>query len=90
MSADARLRALRGVAHRYRTDRRLFESLVAEAVDGLPEPFRETIVLRDINDLSYREIAGVLGVPVGTVMSRLARARAMLRARWTLEQGSAP
>jgi predicted Zn-dependent protease with MMP-like domain len=43
VSADARLRALRGVAHRYRTDRRLFESLVAEAVDGLPEPFRERL-----------------------------------------------
>ena len=52
--------------------------LVAE----LPEPFRETIVLREINDLSYQEIAEVAGVPVGTVMSRLARARAMLRSAW--------
>src|SRR4051812_30858479 len=41
MSADARLRALRGVAQRYRTDRRLFESMVAEALDDLPESFRE-------------------------------------------------
>ncbi len=40
-------------------------------------------MLREINDLSYREIAEVVGVPVGTVMSRLARARAMLRERWT-------
>ena len=47
-------------------------------------------LLRDINDLPYRDIADVLGVPVGTVMSRLARARAMLRARWALEEGSAP
>jgi RNA polymerase sigma-70 factor (ECF subfamily) len=52
--------------------------LVAE----LPEPFRETIVLREVNDLSYQEIAEIAGVPVGTVMSRLARARAMLRSAW--------
>jgi len=52
--------------------------LVAE----LPEPFREAIVLREVNDLSYQEIAEVAGVPVGTVMSRLARARAMLRSAW--------
>ena len=52
--------------------------LVAE----LPEPFREAIVLREMNYLSYKEIAEVAGVPVGTVMSRLARARAMLRSAW--------
>ena len=52
--------------------------LVAE----LPEPFREAIVLREMNNLSYQEIAQVARVPVGTVMSRLARARAMLRAAW--------
>jgi len=52
--------------------------LVAE----LPEPFREAIVLREMNNLSYQEIAQVACVPVGTVMSRLARARAMLRAAW--------
>ena len=52
--------------------------LVAE----LPEPFREAIVLREMNNLSYQEIAQVAGVPVGTVMSRLARGRAMLRAAW--------
>jgi RNA polymerase sigma-70 factor (ECF subfamily) len=52
--------------------------LVAE----LPQPFREAIVLREMNNLSYQEIAQTVGVPVGTVMSRLARARAMLRAAW--------
>jgi RNA polymerase sigma-70 factor (ECF subfamily) len=56
--------------------------LVAE----LPEPFREAIVLREMNDLSYKEIAEVAGVQVGTVMSRLARARSMLRTAWNLEQ----
>jgi RNA polymerase sigma-70 factor (ECF subfamily) len=54
------------------------QALLAE----LPGPFREAIVLRDINDLSYREIAEATDVPVGTVMSRLARARSMLREAW--------
>jgi RNA polymerase sigma-70 factor (ECF subfamily) len=45
----------------------------------LPEPFRETLVLRDINELSYKEIATVLDLPSGTVMSRLARARGLLK-----------
>jgi RNA polymerase sigma factor (sigma-70 family) len=44
----------------------------------LPEPFRETLVLRELEELSYKQIAEVTGVPVGTVMSRLARARQML------------
>jgi RNA polymerase sigma-70 factor, ECF subfamily len=49
---------------------------------ALPAPFREAIVMREFNDMSYREIAETTGVPVGTVMSRLARARAMLLALW--------
>lgn len=48
------------------------------AIEAMPEPFREAIVLRDLEDLSYAEIAEVTGVPVGTVMSRLSRGRAML------------
>ncbi len=55
---------------------------IRRLVEALPEPFREAIVLREMNDLSYKEIAEVAGVPVGTVMSRLARARAMLRSAW--------
>ena len=58
----------------------------AESVRGLlkalPEQFREVIVLRDIEDLSYREIAQAVDAPIGTVMSRLARGRGMLRAAW--------
>jgi RNA polymerase sigma-70 factor (ECF subfamily) len=50
------------------------------AIAGLPTPYRETLVLRDIQGLDYREIAKVTGVPVGTVMSRLARARGRLAA----------
>jgi RNA polymerase sigma factor (sigma-70 family) len=49
-----------------------------QAIGGLPSPFLETLVMRDINGLSYREIAEATATPVGTVMSRLARARAML------------
>ncbi|HZQ12112.1 MAG TPA: sigma-70 family RNA polymerase sigma factor [Pseudolabrys sp.] len=59
---------------------------VRRLIAGLPDQFRETLVLREINDLSYREIADVTGTPVGTVMSRLARARAMLRDAWIAEE----
>jgi RNA polymerase sigma-70 factor, ECF subfamily len=58
------------------------DATVRRLIEALPGPFREAIVLREINDLSYQEIAEVAGVPVGTVMSRLNRARAMLRAAW--------
>jgi RNA polymerase sigma-70 factor, ECF subfamily len=70
--------------------RRLDADAIRRLVAALPEPFREVVVLREINELSYRDIAAVAGVPVGTVMSRLARARSMLRARWNVEEGSAP
>jgi RNA polymerase sigma-70 factor (ECF subfamily) len=49
-----------------------------QAIARLPSPFLETLVMRDINGLSYREIAEATETPVGTVMSRLARARAIL------------
>ena len=59
---------------------------IQRMIAALAEPFRETFVLREINNLSYREIADVVAVPVGTVMSRLARARAMLRTAWLAQQ----
>jgi RNA polymerase sigma-70 factor (ECF subfamily) len=52
---------------------------VQEAIQKLPVQFREIILLREFEDLSYREVASVLDCPVGTVMSRLGRARAKLR-----------
>ena len=52
--------------------------VLQRAVEALPIEFREVIVLREVEDLSYREISDVVGVPVGTVMSRLARARKRL------------
>ncbi|HTF62975.1 MAG TPA: sigma-70 family RNA polymerase sigma factor [Edaphobacter sp.] len=52
---------------------------VREAIQQLPVDFREVILLREYEELSYQEIASVLGCPIGTVMSRLARARSKLR-----------
>jgi len=63
---------------------------IRRMVETLPAPFREAIVLREINGLSYHEIAAVAGVPVGTVMSRLARARSMLRSAWSNAAGPTP
>jgi RNA polymerase sigma-70 factor (ECF subfamily) len=51
-------------------------------VQSLPVEFREVIILREFEDMSYKAIAEVIEAPVGTVMSRLARARALLRDRW--------
>ncbi|MGD0639437.1 MAG: sigma-70 family RNA polymerase sigma factor [Roseiarcus sp.] len=48
------------------------------AIQALPHLFREVVVMRDINGLSYRDIAAAVGAPVGTVMSRLGRGRALL------------
>ena len=59
--------------------RKLLVSEVRAAVDSLPVTAREIIVLRDVEDLSYAEIATILGCPIGTVMSRLARSREQLR-----------
>jgi RNA polymerase sigma-70 factor (ECF subfamily) len=57
---------------------RNLSALVAQ----LPDEFREVLILREMEDLSYKEIAEITGTPIGTVMSRLARARALLRERW--------
>lgn len=55
------------------------QHLLRAALEELPPEFREVIVLRELEGLSYKEIAGIAGVPLGTVMSRLARARERLQ-----------
>jgi RNA polymerase sigma-70 factor (ECF subfamily) len=58
--------------------RRAESRLLNEAISALPPALREVIVLRELEDLSYRQIADIAGVPIGTVMSRLSRARRLL------------
>jgi RNA polymerase sigma-70 factor, ECF subfamily len=53
------------------------------ALDGLPDAFRQAVWLRDVEELSYAEIAGILDVPTGTVMSRISRGRRLLYERLT-------
>ncbi|UAK24007.1 sigma-70 family RNA polymerase sigma factor [Sphingomonas nostoxanthinifaciens] len=52
--------------------------LLRATIESIPEPFREVLVLRELEELSYKEIAVITDAPIGTVMSRLARGRAML------------
>jgi len=58
---------------------RIVDDEVLRAIDQLPEQFRETVVLSDVEGLSYEEIARIIDVPVGTVKSRLFRARRLLQ-----------
>jgi len=55
------------------------KKLVNQALEELPVAYREVLVMRELEDLSYKEIAQAAGVPIGTVMSRLARGRELLR-----------
>jgi RNA polymerase sigma-70 factor (ECF subfamily) len=61
----------------------LSDRQVMEALAAVPAPFREALVLSDVREFSYQEIAGMLKVPIGTVMSRLSRGRKLLRAGLT-------
>lgn len=58
--------------------RREASRLVHHALEQLPVEYREVLVLRELEDLSYRDIAGIAGIPLGTVMSRLSRGRHLL------------
>jgi RNA polymerase sigma-70 factor (ECF subfamily) len=60
-------------------DRKRLQSLLHQAIASLPESFRQVVVLRCVEGFSYQEVATIVGCPTGTVMSRLARGRALLR-----------
>jgi RNA polymerase sigma-70 factor (ECF subfamily) len=62
---------------------------VQEALQALAPGYREVIVLKDLEDMAYKDIAQVIGVPLGTVMSRLSRARAQLRLELLRRHGHA-
>lgn len=66
------------------------DQAVTATVESLPELFREVLVLKDIQDLSYREIAEIVGAPVGTVMSRLSRARSLFATAWKDKEAASP
>jgi RNA polymerase sigma-70 factor (ECF subfamily) len=70
--------------------RRHHSDTMRRLIGALPAEFKEVIVLREINDLSYRDIAGVIDAPIGTVMSRLARGRKLLRDAWIAAEGEGP
>jgi RNA polymerase sigma-70 factor (ECF subfamily) len=77
-----------------RAENEILDRLAAEeiraAMEELPEEFRLAVILSDVHDFSYKEIAEILGCPVGTVMSRLHRGRRLLRRRlhdYAVEQG---
>ncbi len=63
--------------------------LVCRALDELPKEFREVVILREMEGLSYKEVASVTDTPIGTVMSRLARGRKLLRETLTRDQPEA-
>lgn len=57
----------------------LVDDPVRKAVESLPDDFREAVIMADLEDMSYKEIADIMGCPLGTVMSRLYRGRKLLR-----------
>lgn len=69
----------RGPGPRQTLERRELESMILRAVEELPERYRMALVLRDIEGLSYEEVSNVLGIPGGTVRSRINRARLMVK-----------
>lgn len=79
--ADAGSVRLDSVAGEAFTPDSLSDTEVLEAVDHLPEEFREVVLLADVQDFTYKEVAEILEIPIGTVMSRLSRARRILRMR---------
>ena len=69
----------RGISASRNTESADLKGAIQKALQGLPPDYREAVILRDMEDLDYQEIAGALKIGVGTVKSRIARGRALLR-----------
>ncbi len=78
--SDTDERIAETVAFTAPTPQGLSETEVLRALESLPRQYQEVVVLADVEDMAYREIADALAIPVGTVMSRLSRGRKLLRA----------
>jgi len=79
--SDSEERIAETVAFAQPTPPGISEEEVLQALRELPREFQEVVVLADVEDLTYKEIAGALSVPLGTVMSRLSRGRKILRVK---------
>jgi RNA polymerase sigma factor (sigma-70 family) len=66
------------------------EHTLEKLIARLPDNYREVLILREVEDMRYGEIAAVTNLPMGTVMSRLARARSVLKEHWLLQANGAP
>jgi RNA polymerase sigma-70 factor, ECF subfamily len=78
--SDAEERIAETVAFEPPTPQHLTDEEVKSALERLPRTFQEVVILADIEEMSYKEIASAIGVPLGTVMSRISRGRKQLRA----------
>lgn len=67
---------------------RIDRETISRLLTQLPTEYREVLILREIEDLSYKDIANITEIPIGTVMSRLSRARLTLRKAWLAEQAA--
>ncbi|MEP6923427.1 MAG: sigma-70 family RNA polymerase sigma factor [Pyrinomonadaceae bacterium] len=81
--ADTEERIAETVAYSPPTPQNLTDEEVLEALTKIPQQFREVVLLSDVEEFAYKEIAALLNVPIGTVMSRLHRGRKMLRLELT-------
>mgnify|MGYP003581504018 CR=1 FL=1 len=79
--SDAEERIAETIPFEAPTPQNVTDEEVLSALESLPRPFQEVVVLADIEEFSYKEIAAATGVPLGTVMSRISRGRKLLRSR---------
>lgn len=81
--SDAEERIAETIAFEPPTPQNLTDEEILSALERLPRTFQEVVILADIEEMSYKEIASALEVPIGTVMSRISRGRKLLRAELT-------